>query len=166
MTHVVANRKGTLKLTQAKKIPGVFIVKPAWLFDSLAKWRKQDEEKYILEENLSSKKLLIRIEQVGGDSDNTVEQVDAHDFEILSAKPSDNLFAHLADDDLLEMDREVEEAMNEDDSESDSIGNEIDEGLDELFSAETENSPSLSVDLDAANLKRKRAQTNEIIDGR
>lgn len=159
VTHVVANKKGTLKLNQAKKIPGVLIVKPDWLHDSLAKWKRQDEAKYILEENVSSsQKLLVRIDETG--DSNVLEQVDAHDFEILSAKPEGPLFSHLAKDDLLEMDREVDEAMNEGDSEFDSIENEIDEGLDELFSAENEVFPELSGE------KRKRSQYDETTDDR
>lgn len=165
MTHVVANKKGTLKLNQAKKIPGVFIVKLAWLHDCLAKWEKLDESPYILEKNLgSSQKMLIRIDETG--DSNKLEQVDAHDFEILSAKREGPLLSHLAQDDLLEMDREVDEAMHEEDSEFDSIENEIDEGLDELFSAETEVSPTLSGEFEVESLKRKRPQDKELIDDR
>jgi RNA polymerase II subunit A-like phosphatase len=153
VTHVVAIKKGTLKINEAKRIPGVFIVKPTWLYSSINKWQKQDEYEHILEEN----KLLIRIESTS--NLNKLEQVDAHDFEILSAQPTGPLCSHLEADDLLEMDREVDEAMNEDDSEFDSIEHEIDEGLDELFSAETEEFPVISRD----SIKRKRTPDEEII---
>lgn len=156
VTHVVANKKGTLKINQAMRIPGIFIVKPTWLYTSINKWQKEDEYEYILEEN----KLLIRIEETG--KSNKLEQVDAHDFKILSAEPKGPLFSHLEADDLLEMDREVDEAMNEDDSEFGSIEHEIDEELDELFSAESETFPAIARE-DKWDKKRKRAQNDETI---
>jgi RNA polymerase II subunit A C-terminal domain phosphatase len=48
-THVVAAKMGTTKVHKARKMPNVKVVKVAWLMDSMQKWRRQDENFYLLE---------------------------------------------------------------------------------------------------------------------
>ncbi|ORY93174.1 HAD-like domain-containing protein [Syncephalastrum racemosum] len=50
VTHVVAARAGTDKVHRAQRIPNVHIVSEAWLSDSTARWKKQDEAQYALPE--------------------------------------------------------------------------------------------------------------------
>ncbi|KAI1314709.1 Carboxy-terminal domain (CTD) phosphatase [Mortierella claussenii] len=48
ITHVVAAKPGTAKVMSARRRKNIRIVRPEWLYDSIAKWQKQDESKYLL----------------------------------------------------------------------------------------------------------------------
>ncbi|KAF9155976.1 Carboxy-terminal domain (CTD) phosphatase [Actinomortierella ambigua] len=50
VTHLVAAKAGTAKVGKARKMKGVKIVKPEWLYRSISKWEKQDEAAYALPE--------------------------------------------------------------------------------------------------------------------
>ncbi|TDL28166.1 hypothetical protein BD410DRAFT_870451 [Rickenella mellea] len=52
-THVVASKRGTQKVDMAQKQGGVFVVWLTWFTDSLAKWERQDERVYLLDEPTS-----------------------------------------------------------------------------------------------------------------
>jgi RNA polymerase II subunit A C-terminal domain phosphatase len=43
-------QKGTVKVDMARRIGGIKIVYPAWLTDSIAYWRRQDETPYFLDD--------------------------------------------------------------------------------------------------------------------
>ena len=48
VTHVIAARPGTAKVKQAVK-RGIKVVGTQWLYDSMQRWRKLDERRYLLE---------------------------------------------------------------------------------------------------------------------
>ncbi|KAF5375137.1 hypothetical protein D9758_000554 [Tetrapyrgos nigripes] len=50
VTHVVAAKRGTVKVDQARKRGGVKIVWLAWFTDSVALWHRQDETPYLLDD--------------------------------------------------------------------------------------------------------------------
>ncbi|ORX89547.1 hypothetical protein K493DRAFT_67456 [Basidiobolus meristosporus CBS 931.73] len=50
VTHIVAGKPGTAKVNHGRKMPDVFIVKPEWLLDSIARWERQDERMYLIED--------------------------------------------------------------------------------------------------------------------
>ncbi|KAG6854140.1 hypothetical protein C0991_010051 [Blastosporella zonata] len=50
ITHVVAAKRGTVKVDMARKRGGIKIVWLAWFTDSIATWQRQDETPYLLEE--------------------------------------------------------------------------------------------------------------------
>ncbi|KAF9111141.1 Carboxy-terminal domain (CTD) phosphatase [Mortierella sp. AM989] len=50
VTHVVAAQPGTEKVMKARRRKHIKIVRPEWLYHSVAKWEKQDESKYLLQE--------------------------------------------------------------------------------------------------------------------
>ncbi|TEB38761.1 hypothetical protein FA13DRAFT_1808630 [Coprinellus micaceus] len=50
ITHVVAAKRGTVKVDQARKRGNIFIVSQNWLTDSIAQWRRADEKPHLLEE--------------------------------------------------------------------------------------------------------------------
>lgn len=170
-THVVAAKKGTVKVNQAKKTPGIFIVSPEWLHVCSTLWGRAAEDDFILEPNAVSTaapKLFVRVNS--SSSDNL--QVDEQDFAILSGVYDQSLSAHFGSQDWLEMDREVEEAMNEDDDfdddedrddEHDSLDDEIEEGLDELLSGE-DVVPMSGLSADETSQKRKRAVADDSLD--
>ena len=45
-THVIAGKPGTTKLLEARRMPGVKIVNPHWLWACAECWKKVDEEKF------------------------------------------------------------------------------------------------------------------------
>ncbi|KDR85564.1 hypothetical protein GALMADRAFT_234505 [Galerina marginata CBS 339.88] len=50
ITHVVAAKRGTVKVDMARKRGGIKIVWLAWFTDSIALWRRQDEKPYLLDD--------------------------------------------------------------------------------------------------------------------
>ncbi|KAG5652920.1 hypothetical protein H0H81_003063 [Sphagnurus paluster] len=50
ITHVVAAKRGTVKVDMARKRGGIKIVWLAWFTDSIALWKHQDETAYLLDE--------------------------------------------------------------------------------------------------------------------
>ncbi|KAF8576120.1 hypothetical protein K439DRAFT_1419191 [Ramaria rubella] len=49
VTHVVAAKRGTVKVDAARRHGGIHIVWLAWFLDSLALWRRQDEASYLID---------------------------------------------------------------------------------------------------------------------
>jgi len=49
ITHVIAGDVRTEKVRRALQTPGVFVVTPLWLFQSIEKWRRADETKFLPE---------------------------------------------------------------------------------------------------------------------
>lgn len=93
-------KAGTDKVHRAQRIPNVHIVSEAWLSDSTARWKKQDEAEYALPE----------LTPAG----NEVENPESTPLEF----DDEGAFGHdeygLADDiDWDEADREVDDAINE-----------------------------------------------------
>ncbi|KAF8913223.1 hypothetical protein CPB84DRAFT_529609 [Gymnopilus junonius] len=50
ITHVVAAKRGTVKVDMARKRGGIKIVWLAWFTDSIALWSRQDEKPYLLDD--------------------------------------------------------------------------------------------------------------------
>ncbi|KAF9486425.1 hypothetical protein BDN70DRAFT_869968 [Pholiota conissans] len=50
ITHVVAAKRGTVKVDMARKRGGIKIVWLAWFTDSIALWQRQDEKPYLLDD--------------------------------------------------------------------------------------------------------------------
>ena len=48
-THVIAGRPGTSKLREAKRLPGVKVVNPRWLWSCAEQWRLVDEKLFPLQ---------------------------------------------------------------------------------------------------------------------
>ncbi|KAG0214111.1 Carboxy-terminal domain (CTD) phosphatase [Mortierella sp. GBA30] len=48
VTHVVAAKPGTDKVTKARHRKNIKVVRPEWLYHSIGKWQRQDEFKYLL----------------------------------------------------------------------------------------------------------------------
>ena len=47
-THVIAARLGTAKVNEARKVDGIFIVTPDWLWSCAERWEKIDEAMFPL----------------------------------------------------------------------------------------------------------------------
>lgn len=54
ITHLVAAKRGTSKIDQARKRGDIKIVWLAWFTDSIARWERQDETPYLMDEPRSS----------------------------------------------------------------------------------------------------------------
>jgi RNA polymerase II subunit A-like phosphatase len=50
VTHLVAAKRGTAKIDQARKRGNIKIVWLAWFTDSIARWERQDETSYLMDE--------------------------------------------------------------------------------------------------------------------
>ena len=48
-THVIAGRPGTSKLREAKRLPGIKVVSPKWLWACAEQWKLVDEKQFPLE---------------------------------------------------------------------------------------------------------------------
>ena len=110
-------------------------------------------------------------------SSENLQQIDERDLAILSGRVDEPISAHFGADEWLEMNKEVEDAMNEEDSEEyefDSLGDEIENQLGEILGDEDfdrfaeEFSGSIeAVDSSPSrgeSLKRKRPQGQESAD--
>jgi RNA polymerase II subunit A-like phosphatase len=113
VTHVVAAKKGTMKVDAARRRGGIKIVWLAWFTDSIALWRHQDETPYLLEE---PKPLVVQGINSSPTSDPTQISSDPEpdDEEWQHPQPSLELDSINWDD----INDEVEAAMNESDDES------------------------------------------------
>jgi len=49
VTHIVAAKRGTVKVDEARRRGNIHIVRLAWFLDSLALWERQDEAAYLLD---------------------------------------------------------------------------------------------------------------------
>ncbi|THH02377.1 hypothetical protein EW145_g6760 [Phellinidium pouzarii] len=53
VTHVVTTKRGTQKVEKARLLEGVFVVWLQWFTDSVARWKRQDEHNYLLDDTQS-----------------------------------------------------------------------------------------------------------------
>ncbi|KAF8640572.1 hypothetical protein AX17_000234 [Amanita inopinata Kibby_2008] len=116
VTHVVAAKRGTVKVDAARKRGGVRIVWLAWFMDSVALWRRQDETQYFLDEPsapasgaaaLASSPTVNSSQQVSSEPDTDSE------WDVDPAEHSGTL--ELDEIDWNDISVEVEAAMNESD---------------------------------------------------
>jgi len=115
-THLVAGMRGTAKINQAKRMPGIKVVRIEWLYDSIWQWKAMDEESYL-------------IEPVAVDT-----ALDPEDVKILSGKweHKDDVLVKFGHEDWEDMNNEVDEAMGDSDSDS-SFDGALDSALDGEF---------------------------------
>ena len=52
-THVIAGKPGTSKMLEARRLPGIKVVNPRWLWACAEQWRKVDEEAFPVESRIS-----------------------------------------------------------------------------------------------------------------
>ncbi|KAG4106103.1 hypothetical protein H8356DRAFT_923782 [Neocallimastix lanati (nom. inval.)] len=123
LTHVVAGKNGTTKVNQARKIPGIKIVKPEWLLQSIYNWKLEDEEKYLLEPSTN-------------DDSNSLDFLDN----------DDNNYQSFKNDILTEDEKMINDVMskplinlNELSDEWDNMDMEIDEAIDDTDDLGTDN---------------------------
>ena len=50
-----SRKRGTIKVDRARKIPGIHVVWFAWFVDSIAQWRRLDEQRYLLDGSSSGR---------------------------------------------------------------------------------------------------------------
>ncbi|OCH95692.1 hypothetical protein OBBRIDRAFT_787897 [Obba rivulosa] len=116
ITHVVAAKRGTVKVDTARKQGGIKIVWLSWFTDSIALWQRQDETPYLMDPEPASQPSLASPpsdpHQISSDP-----EPDTDDWDEERAPPEDEQL-ELDEVDWDEMDREVEAAMNESDDES------------------------------------------------
>ncbi|KAJ3011348.1 Carboxy-terminal domain (CTD) phosphatase [Thoreauomyces humboldtii] len=118
VTHVVTIQQNgpnrTTKVRRARNMPGVFVVKPDWLYDSISRWRHEEEDSYLLERVCRGTEAL----HVTTDRDVTL---DADDEAIASGtwEQDHNVYNHLDRDDIAAMDEEIEAALADDSDDDD-----------------------------------------------
>ncbi|CDS11612.1 hypothetical protein LRAMOSA03875 [Lichtheimia ramosa] len=114
VTHVIAAKAGTDKVKRARKTNRIKIVTADWLMDSVGRWERQDENKYILPD----------LEPVSN-NESEFENPESTPFDDGAFDPEEH---GLVDDiDWDEADREVDDAINESgtdmwDTDSEAIG--------------------------------------------
>ena len=126
-THLIASRWGTDKVRQAAKLQNssdkkLWIVKPAWLYDSVHTWNRKSEMHYLLQ-NLERSPIAAELEA-------SLENSRAINLE----RPSSSLSlaiehdSFLNEDDVLDISKEIAEElgseMSDDDEEDDISSNE------------------------------------------
>ncbi|KAF9400931.1 Carboxy-terminal domain (CTD) phosphatase [Mortierella sp. AD011] len=126
VTHVVAAQLGTEKVMKARRRKNIKIVRPEWLYHSIAKWKKQDEAQYSLQDapgkstsNSTTPPILTEGEEdddLGGISEGMDEN--HHPLSI----NNDEINEHLKSVNWDDMEKEVQELvgdMDESDFDSD-----------------------------------------------
>ncbi|KAI9206134.1 uncharacterized protein BJ171DRAFT_498792 [Polychytrium aggregatum] len=128
ITHVVAAKRGTLKVNSAKKMPGVKIVRPEWLTLSVAHWRRLDETQYLLEPvcpgqpKFQPSLILSPLKTTDLDPSSTDDLLPSpEDKAIVEGRweYADDVYIKVGGEDWQDMDREVEEAMEDSDEDDD-----------------------------------------------
>ncbi|KAJ3411753.1 Carboxy-terminal domain (CTD) phosphatase [Chytridiales sp. JEL 0842] len=137
-THLIAAKRGTAKTNQGRTVPGLFIVKPEWLYQSASKWRRLPETDFLLEpvfegppgsgvhdSHLESAKDPLM-------SDNLDDDILDEDLLIVqnaSEEVATEVAARLGKEDWLLMDDEVDAVMNESDDDNEDEDDEGQGGL-------------------------------------
>lgn len=112
-THLIVGKVGTSKLHEARRMPGIKIVDCSWLWASAESWKRADEGLHPLKEN----KLFHKEEKRPSWQNKNVGQVRR---ERTSSVPL------ISDKELVEMDKEVDAEMDDNDSESSTSATELD----------------------------------------
>ena len=78
ITHLVAANAQTDKAETAKRMPGVAIVRQEWLYDSIARWQRQDERRYLLHPvcPVDAKPENLMFEDSDNEKDNCIDDDD------------------------------------------------------------------------------------------
>ncbi|KAF8665249.1 hypothetical protein AX16_000271 [Volvariella volvacea WC 439] len=112
ITHVVAAKRGTVKVDAARKRGGIKIVWLAWFNDSIALWARQDETPYLLDEPPTITPAPSSSSSAAPPEPNAEEENDEADVDdsLVEAPTLD-----LGDINWNDINDEVEAAMNESD---------------------------------------------------
>ncbi|KAF9011114.1 hypothetical protein BDQ17DRAFT_1420544 [Cyathus striatus] len=155
VTHVVAAKKGTVKVDMARKRGGTKIVWLSWFTDSVALWRRQDETPYLLDEPTAASSSATSpndAHQISSDPEPDADDWDEVTYEAEPQQAQAPSGLQLNDINWADINDEVEAAMNESDDETDggqSVRSE-DDWADETNSMISTNTPQL---------KRKRLRS-------
>ncbi|KAF9566917.1 hypothetical protein CPC08DRAFT_627531 [Agrocybe pediades] len=117
ITHVVAAKRGTVKVDMARKRGGIKIVWLSWFTDSVALWRRQDERPYLLDDPPlpgPSSSPITESQQLSSDLD-----IDSEDWDQEPEEMKDPGMLELTAINWDDINDEVEAAMNESDDEDD-----------------------------------------------
>ncbi|KAF8203863.1 hypothetical protein BJ912DRAFT_941247, partial [Pholiota molesta] len=150
ITHVVAAKRGTVKVDMARKRGGIKIVWLAWFTDSIALWRRQDEKPYLLDDlpmSGPSSSPIAESQLISSDID-----LDSDDWDQDPPEPKDAGELDFAAVNWDEINDEVEAFMNETDDDEGEQSDGLQSGN---ISEEEWASDNGSVD-NAPTLKRKR----------
>ncbi|RDB28454.1 RNA polymerase II subunit A C-terminal domain phosphatase [Hypsizygus marmoreus] len=119
ITHVVAAKRGTVKVDMARKRGGIKIVWLAWFTDSIALWRHQDETAYLLDEPpvvttgaASSSPVTDSSQQISSDPEPDADDWDQEPMEVKNAASLE-----LSAIDWNDINDEVDAFLNESDDE-------------------------------------------------
>ncbi|KAJ3559573.1 hypothetical protein NP233_g11231 [Leucocoprinus birnbaumii] len=132
MSDIQSHQRGTKKVETARKRGGIKIVRPEWLNDSVALWRRQDEEPYLFYDSAStaiSTSPLISDHQISSDPEPDADDWDLDPMELKAKVTQETTEAggsgtgavgalHLEEIDWNDINDEVEAAMMESDDES------------------------------------------------
>ncbi|TFK41987.1 hypothetical protein BDQ12DRAFT_677487 [Crucibulum laeve] len=93
VTHVVAAKRGTVKVDMARKRRGVKIVWVSWFQDSVATWKRQDETPYLLDEPVagSSTSPVEDVHQISSDPEPDADDWDIDPFAPIHDVPVGNV---------------------------------------------------------------------------
>ena len=138
----------------------MYIVSPIWLVMCSTTWSRVSEKDYIIEKSHSPMDIHMTREASDSLSDNLL--ADEDDFRIISGAYDSSVSAHFNTQEWLEMNKEVEDAMEDDDDSEDSIWNMIDEGLQEKDEDSTFEQDS-NLDEHRLDLKRKRSDFKDSV---
>ncbi|KAG6851395.1 hypothetical protein H0H93_005793 [Arthromyces matolae] len=153
ITHVVAAKRGTVKVDMARKRGGIKIVWLAWFTDSIAKWQRQDETPYLLEEPTAvghPSSPMTDTQQISSDPE---PDTDDWDEEVIpDAKDPGAL--ELGSINWDDINNEVDAFLNETDDEDDALSNGT--GVKSGFGSEDEDSMSVT---NTPKISRKRLRS-------
>ncbi|KAF5384884.1 hypothetical protein D9615_001109 [Tricholomella constricta] len=125
ITHVVAAKRGTVKVDMARKRGGIKIVWLAWFTDSVALWRRQDETAYLLDEPAAAAGInsspATESQQISSDPD---PDADDWDEEVVEGKETGSLELDAINWNAIndEVDAFLNETDDEDDGASEASG--------------------------------------------
>ncbi|PPQ64298.1 hypothetical protein CVT26_002181 [Gymnopilus dilepis] len=177
ITHVVAAKRGTVKVDMARKRGGIKIVWLAWFTDSIALWRRQDEKPYLLDDPPAQPSSMINVQTSSSPITESAQLIDSSDLDIDSddwdQEPPDmtTTMGSTKEVGMLELEAinwddindEVEAAMNESDDED--YGSERGGAVMGGTASEDEGSDATGSANNTPRLKRKRLRSTTPSDG-
>ncbi|KDQ63166.1 hypothetical protein JAAARDRAFT_29174 [Jaapia argillacea MUCL 33604] len=156
ITHVVAAKRGTVKVDAARKRGGIKIVWLSWFTDTIALWQRQDETPYLLDDPLvlpePSSSPILDSNQISSDVE---PDTDDWDESVSPANEPGSLTLDDVDWDAIR--DEVDAAMEESDGDED--GGESANVSDDGDVSVTDESVGVASNHSTPRLKRKRLRS-------
>ena len=148
-THLIVGRVGTSKLHEARKMPGVKIVDCGWLWASAERWQRVDEALYPVKESK-----LPHKEEKHHQVQQNKQPSDNNRLERLMSTGSVSV-PLISDEELVEMDKEVDAEMGDDDMDTDHSDSDNEDSNDRIIAGSrkrklSESPQSLSTSSDVA----------------